>query len=73
MKMRNSLKVRITWSPLPGRAPSKLLTEISKTTTALIVRMPLLGSVPLKPFLSMWNSLKVRITWSPLPGSAPLK
>eukprot|EP00971_Amphidinium_carterae_P199441 3958152-Amphidinium_carterae.1 len=37
---------RITWSPLPRSAPSKLFMLIANSVTALdIVQMPLTGSV----------------------------
>eukprot|EP00971_Amphidinium_carterae_P183683 3646219-Amphidinium_carterae.1 len=38
----------ISWSPVCGSAPSNPLSEISNCVTALIVSMPLNGSVPLK-------------------------
>eukprot|EP00971_Amphidinium_carterae_P126751 2511120-Amphidinium_carterae.1 len=64
---------RITWSPFSGRVPSKLLVEMSKVVTALIIPMPLAGSVPLMLLWKVRNSLTACITWSPLSGSAPSK
>eukprot|EP00971_Amphidinium_carterae_P001700 34219-Amphidinium_carterae.1 len=46
---------------------------MSKSVTALIVRMPLSGSVPLKTLLNIKNVLMARITWNPLQGNAPSK
>eukprot|EP00971_Amphidinium_carterae_P062230 1231936-Amphidinium_carterae.1 len=68
------LTTRMTWSPLPGSAPSNLFKEIAKSVTALIdVRMLLSGIVPLKRFMDSMNFRTARITRSPFSGSAPSK
>eukprot|EP00971_Amphidinium_carterae_P229300 4549083-Amphidinium_carterae.1 len=67
------LTARNTWSPLPGSVPSTLFVEMSNSVTALIVRRPLSGMVPLKLFVKILKMLTARITLSPLPGSAPSK
>eukprot|EP00971_Amphidinium_carterae_P287976 5716537-Amphidinium_carterae.2 len=46
---------------------------IARSVIALIVRMPLSGIVPLKPFPAMENPFTARITWSQLSESAPSK
>eukprot|EP00971_Amphidinium_carterae_P068294 1352407-Amphidinium_carterae.1 len=50
------LTARITWSPLPGSAPSKLFLEILNSVTALMVRTPLSRIGPLIVRISpVWN------------------
>eukprot|EP00971_Amphidinium_carterae_P069276 1370925-Amphidinium_carterae.1 len=64
---------RITWRPLAGSAPSKLLLLIVNSVTALIDLMPDSGSAPSKPFVRKRKRLTARITWRPLAGRAPSK
>eukprot|EP00971_Amphidinium_carterae_P024544 483729-Amphidinium_carterae.1 len=70
----NARMLRSAWSPLSGSVPSKPLELMKKPfVTALIVRMPLSGIVPVKLFEQITKALAACNTWSPLSGSAPLK
>eukprot|EP00971_Amphidinium_carterae_P064059 1268063-Amphidinium_carterae.1 len=48
LQMKNMLTARITWSPMPGSAPSMRFVSTEKSLTALIARTLLSGIVPLK-------------------------